>query len=103
MVLEVVELGISGSKSQVTMTITLTIQLTMEMVAVMYAIRLGFSDKYSLTSHRDAHCFLVGTVYDCFLLVQCVHFMLLPCGCVFVLLWSLACVARKFSDRIFKY
>lgn len=40
-VLEVVELGISGSKSQV----TLTIQLTMEIVAVMCAIRLGFSVK----------------------------------------------------------
>lgn len=47
-VLEVVELGISGSKSQVTMTITLTIQLTMEMVAVMYAIRLGFSVKTNI-------------------------------------------------------
>lgn len=43
-VLEVVELGISGSKSQVTMTITLTIQLTMEM----YAIRLGFSVKTNI-------------------------------------------------------
>lgn len=45
-VLEVVELGISGSKSQV----TLTIQLTMEMVAVMCAItgRLGFSVKTNI-------------------------------------------------------